>query len=63
MYFPPEALPLVLGEWNNGDGWEGASLHMSDSLEVARQWARALRDGRIPSAADADPALERPDEP
>jgi len=54
MYFPPEGSPLTLGEWNKGDGWDGSLLHMSDSLGVAQQWARELRDGRIPSAAAAN---------
>jgi hypothetical protein len=59
IYRPPEASLLTLGEWNTGEGWDGGYLCFTDTLEVAQQWARALRDGRIP-ADDADSALNTP---
>lgn len=63
IYRPSEASLVILGEWNTVDGWDGGGLWFTDSLELAQQWARALREGRIPSTDETHSPPEEAGEP
>ena len=58
IYVRPDDSCLTLGEYDKPDGWEGALLTFTKSLEVAQSWARELRAGRPPVESDPGDPLE-----